>query len=284
MPHRTVAFLGLLVLTGHGLHAEDRKLPDDLKDLDPNLHPELRPVPPMKDPATGFIVGGRNATSLIKGLTHINGRTIAELEEDMRPENPNVTAWRSRAGFLGPDEGLLDIMAEDNRFVVEELGLTHQALARPLLVMGIAGGSTFHPRTIRYHGKRFRVAVTIYRGSQVSPFRDKTATYKDATVENLETGKFLEYSLLVPQMIERYGFYEGKGTPYRVEPRKIVEVFDFLLPRKEVVPPDPTASDAPVPIGRPSVLWLVGVGCVGAGMAILAWLWLTWKRANAPAP
>jgi hypothetical protein len=29
-------------------------------------------------------------------------------------------------------------------------------------------------------------------------------------------------------MIERYGFYEGKGTPYRVEPRQVIEVFDFL--------------------------------------------------------
>ena len=33
---------------------------------------------------------------------------------------------------------------------------------------------------------------------------------------------------VVPDMIERYGFYEGKGTPYRVDPKKIVEVFDFL--------------------------------------------------------
>src|SRR5262249_35493691 len=35
-------------------------------------------------------------------------------------------------------------------------------------------------------------------------------------------------ALLVPYMIERYGFYEGKGTSYRVEPRQVVEVFDFL--------------------------------------------------------
>lgn len=29
-------------------------------------------------------------------------------------------------------------------------------------------------------------------------------------------------------MIEPYGFYEGQGTPYRVEPRAAVEVLDFL--------------------------------------------------------
>ena len=55
----------------------------------------------------------------------------------------------------------------------------------------------------------------------------------DATVWNLENGKKLNYSLLVPHLIERYGFYEGKGTPYRVEPRAILEVFDFLKPAKQ---------------------------------------------------
>jgi hypothetical protein len=33
-------------------------------------------------------------------------------------------------------------------------------------------------------------------------------------------------------MIERYGFYEGKGTPYRVEPGKVLEVLDFIKPLK----------------------------------------------------
>ena len=45
---------------------------------------------------------------------------------------------------------------------------------------------------------------------------------------NLDNGKKIAYSLLVPHMIERYGFYEGKGTPYRVEPRTVFQVLDFL--------------------------------------------------------
>ena len=32
-------------------------------------------------------------------------------------------------------------------------------------------------------------------------------------------------------MIERYGFYEGTGTPYRVAPRDIMAVLDFLKPK-----------------------------------------------------
>src|SRR5207249_4232562 len=40
---------------------------------------------PEEDKKTGFVVAGKNATSLVRGLKRINGRTIAELEMDMRP-------------------------------------------------------------------------------------------------------------------------------------------------------------------------------------------------------
>jgi len=40
-------------------------------------------------------------------------------------------------------------------------------------------------------------------------------------------GKTLEYRLLVPEMIEHYGFYEGHRTPYRVDPKQILAVLNF---------------------------------------------------------
>ncbi len=85
---------------------------------------------------------------------------------------------------------------------------------------------------IRYHGRRFRLRVQCFFGYQDSPFKDGTRANCDATVENLDNGKKLGYSLLVPHMVERYGFYEGKGTPYRVDPGKVLEVLDFIKPQK----------------------------------------------------
>src|SRR5262245_47020827 len=73
----------------------------------------VKPVRPAKDPNTGFIVGGVNKTDGIKKLTEINGRAIAALEKDMRPKAA------STAGFLGKDENLLDVMAADNKAVVD---------------------------------------------------------------------------------------------------------------------------------------------------------------------
>jgi lipoprotein NlpI len=178
------------------------------------------PVEPKKDAATGFIVGGKNETALIRKLAAINGRAIAELEEDMRP------GAASEAGFLGRDEALLEVLAKDNDFVLGR-GRTHQELASHLHVLGGIGGK-HGSAAFRYHGRRFKVEMMRWRGYQDSPFRDGAKTNADAKVTNLETDKKLQFSLLVPHMIERYGFYEGQGTRYRVEPAQILAVLDFL--------------------------------------------------------
>jgi hypothetical protein len=189
----------------------------------------IKAVPEKKDPKTGFVVGGKNPTDLIRKLTEIAGRSIADLEKDMRPR---ALSW---AGFLGKEERLLDILTADNRLVVEELGLTHQELARHLHVLGkiAARDASQKEKELLYHGRRYKVKAMLARGFQDSPFDDGTKTNCNATVWNLDNGKKLTYSLLVPDMIERYGFYEGEGTPYRVEPRAVLEVFDFLKSAKK---------------------------------------------------
>jgi hypothetical protein len=193
----------------------------------------VKPVSPEKDPKTGFTVGGKNDTALIRGLKAINNRTIAELEKDMRPGAEGEVG--STGGFLGKDEKLLDVMAADNQYVVGTLGLSHQELAKHLHAFGTIGfwlqRHEQRGQEFVYHGRRFNVTVETTKGYQYSPFKDGTKTDSEATVHNLETGKKLEYSLLVPYMIERYGFYEGKGTPYRVDPKDVMAVFDFLKPK-----------------------------------------------------
>jgi hypothetical protein len=237
--------MAVLLVVGRdaaNLSAQEPKLPEDLKDL--NLEAfGIKPVVAQKDPKTGFIIGGKNSADLIRSLTEINGRSIAQLEALMRPQQGSDSEETSTAGFLGPTESLLDILAEDNRYVVDELQLTHQGLALPLRVMGAAGGYEDRPQQFRYHGRRFEVRTISYKGFQFSPFGDRTSTSQDAVVKNLENGQEIGYSLLVPQMIERYGFYEGKATKYRVEPRQIVAVFDFLKKPTQMFDAAPIADE-----------------------------------------
>ncbi|HEV3003509.1 MAG TPA: hypothetical protein VGX78_03570 [Pirellulales bacterium] len=192
-------------------------------DLETLMRPfGMKPFTPTVDSTTGFNVGGKNSTSLIETLTEINGKSIRDLEQDMRP------GAASNAGFLGSDESLLGVLAADNRYVVAELGLTHQELAKHLLVMAMIGAEHLPKGEFLYHGRRFKAEGRMYMGVQESPFDDGTATGADFWVENLSNGKTLKFSGLIADMVERYGFYEGKGTPYRVDPREIIEVFDFL--------------------------------------------------------
>jgi hypothetical protein len=208
----------------------DDKLPDLAMFIDLGKY-YVKPVLPRKDARTGFVIGGVNETALIRGLKELNSRTIVDLEKDMRPGA--TTEVGSASGFLGPDEKLLDVMAMDNQYVVDEVGLTHQELATHLHAMATIGFWQFEQKkaasTFVYRGRRFKVTFLHTKGTQPSPFLDDTESGSNATVQNLDSGKTLQYSLLVPHMIERYGFYEGKGTSYRVDPRKVVEVFDFLV-------------------------------------------------------
>jgi hypothetical protein len=223
MPWRTRTLNALFLMMV--LVAQTPGAPPDYTEADPK-DLGIKPVKPTTDPKTGFVVGGKNPTALILKLKEIGGRPIADLEKDMRP------GAISAKGFLGKDERLLDVLAEDNRYVVDKLGLTHQELARHLHLLGAVAlkRSKEGPVEIVYHGKKFRLVPRLARGFQDSPFKDGTKTNCNLTVVNLGTGKKLTYSLLVPHMIERYGFYEGKGTPYRVEPKVVMEVLDFFTP------------------------------------------------------
>ncbi|QEH35782.1 hypothetical protein OJF2_43390 [Aquisphaera giovannonii] len=202
----------------------------------------VRLVQPRKDPKTGFVVGGKNSTKLLRTLAEINGRAIADLEADMRPGAKSPVG--SDGGFLGKRESLLEVMAADNDEVVGRLGLTHQEVARHMHALG-AIGERMQEEPFRYHGQRFRVTVVAYRGDQPSPFHDGTKSNKEVTVRNLDSGKQIEFSLLVPFMVERYGFYEGKGTPYRVDPARLLEVLGLIGKGSMAEPRQPPAAEAP---------------------------------------
>lgn len=169
-----------------------------------------------------FRVNGTNETSLIQSLESLNGISISTLEELMRPRH------LSGAGFLGPDEALLDILAADNDTVLGA-GLTHQQLADFLEYFEKARSYALshvgvNPEHFEFRGKLFEHTTLSSRGYQGSPFQDDTTTNTDHTLVSVENGLSINYSGLIPIMAGRYGFYEGKGTPYRVDPEDIMRI------------------------------------------------------------
>ena len=182
------------------------------------------PFKPIKQ-LNGFVVGGENPTALIRGLDSLGSQTIEELEARMRPGKD------SRVDFLGEDESLLAVLAADNEYI-DSQGLSHQEIGRGvrmftrLLNLGFQGIKDF-----TLNQKRFHLEGLMSMGVQESPFEDGTAEGADMIIINVDAKTGLYISCLQGHLIERYGFYEGKGTKYRAEPKDILAVFDYLKNR-----------------------------------------------------
>src|SRR6478735_2393880 len=152
---RKLAVVVLVLAAGQllAVAVDDFQTGQDLSNISvPTFSPET-------DAKTGFVVGGKNATSLIKGLTELNGRTIDSLEKDMRPG-----AWASK-GFLGNDDRLIDTLVEDNHYIVDQLGLTHQEIAKNLRAIGAAAEKA-KGQEFRYQGRRFKATLRASRWYQ----------------------------------------------------------------------------------------------------------------------
>jgi hypothetical protein len=182
------------------------------------------------------------STLAIRNQTSVAGIPVAQLEAVMKPGKS------SHAGFLGSAETLLDVLAHDNETVVAN-GVTHAQLASPLeSIMELAPNGAAE---VELGGTKYKVIVDSFRGMQASPFNDGQLTNVDVHVTNLSNGKSLSYSGLIPHFIKQYGFYEGKGTSYRLPPEKILEVFPWV--KNEGVHAAVAKANQPVATNAPSV-------------------------------
>lgn len=130
----------------------------------------------------------------------------------------------TQQGMLGEDtRPLNDILVDDNA-EVQRLGVTHKAIAyrmRSLRKLGLAGLGT--PVTVE---DDFEVTVDGFRGRIACPFEDGTASKVNTKVVNKRLGKEVTYTDLHIHMIFSHGFYMGRGSLYRLDPAKLVEVLE----------------------------------------------------------
>jgi hypothetical protein len=127
------------------------------------------------------------------------------------------------AGFLGSDTRPLAEILEDDQNTVNSLGLTHEQIAERMEYLTREGkrglGTTV---TV---ADRFEVRVDDVRGFLPCPWahiglHPKTNAY----VKNVETGEELMWTALSIHLIREHGFYQGRGSPYRLEPAELKRV------------------------------------------------------------
>ncbi|MBN1154253.1 hypothetical protein JXB12_04960 [candidate division KSB1 bacterium] len=164
----------------------------------------------------------------------------------------------SYAGFMAEDEDIITVLKSDNRFV-QNLGLTHPQLARPLfhvwnlilkeIELGKWARHWDDILSIQYNQRNVTLKAQGTKGWQVSIFQDEiqgrfdihvhsdlspteqifindmyshlSESHKSELVDKLTN---IHFSEMAPYYIMRYGFYEGH-TDYRTDPIAIAFIF-----------------------------------------------------------
>lgn len=132
-------------------------------------------------------------------------------------------------GFLGPDErNLIDILVEDDA-EVKRMGLTHEKIAARMQEMREAGKDGLGDLiSVAPH---YEISVDIRRGKLACPFGHRGLVRKSMIlVKNLEKDREITFTDMNIHMIGEHGFYQGKGSSFRMDIGDLVDILDIELP------------------------------------------------------
>jgi len=145
-----------------------------------------------------------------------------DLEASMKPGKLSV------GGFLGADEKLNDILKADDE-TVKRLGLTHDKIADRIEYFVNAVG--YPSREGKLVDGKYLVGGTTWRGGQECPWNDAgfmvPHSDMDVFVRNQELNEELKFPGAIVHLIKQHHFYEGKKSPYRVDPEKAARVLNI---------------------------------------------------------
>ena len=133
----------------------------------------------------------------------------------------------TKDGFLGSDSRHIhDIIAADQR-VLAELNVTAETIADKLqffieegkkMLEGVADAGDY------------TVQIRWSRGLLPCPFGERGLHHKIiATVISKKSGTQIQYSQLNVHMIRRHHFFEGTGSPFRLEPLGLVRFLGMTV-------------------------------------------------------
>ena len=129
----------------------------------------------------------------------------------------------SAGGFLGADKRPLEEIINADLAELARLDRTVEQLVermRSVMATAEAGLGT----TVSVSDK-LEARTTEARGIIACPWPHPGRHPKTAVlVARTDTGEAAQWSALNIHMIEEHGFFEGKGSPFRLEPRKLVEM------------------------------------------------------------
>ena len=138
-------------------------------------------------------------------------------------------------GFLGDDQRHLHDIIDADQHRLDRLGVTTEQIADRLQYFIEEGKKGLE--TVVDLGD-FTTQVIWRRGMLPSPFGDPKRLYHKivATVANKKQQREIQYTQLNVQMIREHGFFEGKGSVFRLDPETLVEFLEIAPANPDELP------------------------------------------------
>lgn len=139
----------------------------------------------------------------------------------------------SQEGFLQLGERLREVY-ENDRLDLEEIGITYKQITDELT--GVIKKSQRAQFLKRENSFRYTIEIVSYNGAQVCPFKNKKLDDKyhgyqygdsDITITDTLTSQSITFNNLLLHMIEAHHFFESPLSSHRLDPKKVIEMFDL---------------------------------------------------------
>jgi len=146
-------------------------------------------------------------------------------------QSPQMNAVQARMapgaitldGFLGSDRRTLSEILEEDANTVNRLGLTHEQIADRLDYFTQRGRRGLETAVLV--DGRYEVRVRSVRGCLPCPWGHKGLLAKENTfLKDAQTGEEMMWTALLSHLIREHGFYQGRGSIFRMEPERAKRV------------------------------------------------------------
>ena len=124
-------------------------------------------------------------------------------------------------GFLGDDRRNLNEIIHDDELILERLGKTAKEIADRMDYL--SKQSWDFPGEEVLIDDEYLVSTDVVRGKLPCPFGHPGVHRKAiSTLFNKSNGLSVRWTSLSIHLIEAHGFFEGKGSPFRLDPETLV--------------------------------------------------------------
>lgn len=142
---------------------------------------------------------------------------IQKLEKQLR--STNISAF----GFMGADSRSLSEIISSDLSDLRELGISITKIVSRM--KEITNKAEPALGTWVQIDNQFQTRVDEAKGHIICPWPHPAAfPIRITYVENPKTGQNIQWTDLNIHLIEAHNFFEGKGSPYRIEPKELVKM------------------------------------------------------------